>query len=152
MARLVDLSERGAVEPMGEQGLLAEDVHAGSRGRQAARRQQEACRAGSSGSVPSATSRTGAGAVARVATIWAAHRWPRPRWAASCWNAYPEQVGTARSMSLSMIRASSAVQARNQAEKRSSSRAHASVLLIAEQHSTAESRKCTLPTGWLQHR
>jgi hypothetical protein len=121
MAWLVDLSERGAVELMGEQGLLAEDVHAGSRGRQAARQQQEACRARSSGSVPYATSRTGTGAVARVATIWAAHRWPRPRWVASCRNAHPGQVGTARSISLSMIQASSAVQARNQAEKRSSS-------------------------------
>jgi len=96
MAWLVDLSERVQRSQMGEQGLLAEDVHAGRRGRQAVRQQQEACRAGSAGSVPSATSR-------------------------------------------------------HQAEKRSSSPAHASVL-IAEPHSTAETRKCTLPTGWLQHR
>ena len=32
----VDLSERGVLEPVGEQGLLAEDFHAGSRRRQAA--------------------------------------------------------------------------------------------------------------------
>src|SRR5271170_5746616 len=36
MAWLVDLSERGVLEPVREQGLLAEDFHAGSRGRQTA--------------------------------------------------------------------------------------------------------------------
>jgi hypothetical protein len=30
---LADLSERGVLEPVREQGLLAEDFHAGSRGR-----------------------------------------------------------------------------------------------------------------------
>ena len=32
----MDLSERGVLEPVGEQGLMAEDFYAGSRGRQAA--------------------------------------------------------------------------------------------------------------------
>ena len=36
MARLVGLSERGVLEPVRKQGLLAEDFHAGRRGRQAA--------------------------------------------------------------------------------------------------------------------
>ena len=94
---------------MDEQGLLAEGVHAGRRGWQAVRQQQEACRAGSAGSVPSATSRTGTCAVARVATIWAGHRWPRPRWTAGCRNVHPGLVGTAGSVSLSMARACCAV-------------------------------------------
>jgi hypothetical protein len=87
------------------------------------------CWAGSSGSLPSGTSRVGTGAVARVATIWAAHRWPRPTCVASCRNVQPGQAVTGRSRSPSMVRASSAVQARSSAKKRSSS--PIGVLLLA---------------------
>ena len=41
MAWIVDLSERGVLQPVREQGLLAEDFHAGSRGRQAACQDEE---------------------------------------------------------------------------------------------------------------
>jgi hypothetical protein len=47
MAWLVDLSERGVLEPVGEQGRLAEDFNAGSRGRQSARQDEEQVRRGS---------------------------------------------------------------------------------------------------------
>src|ERR1700733_16126865 len=47
MAWLVDLSERGVLEPVREQGLLAEDFDAGSRGRQAARQDEEQVSRGS---------------------------------------------------------------------------------------------------------
>jgi hypothetical protein len=87
------------------------------------------CWAGSSGSFPSATSRVEIGTADRVATIWAAHRWPRPTWVASCLNVQPGQAATGRSRSPSMIRANSAVQARSSAKKRSSS--PIGVLLLA---------------------
>jgi hypothetical protein len=47
MAWLVDLSERGVLEPVREQGLLAEDFDAGSRGRQAACQDEEQVSRGS---------------------------------------------------------------------------------------------------------
>ena len=47
MARIMDLSERGVLEPVREQGLLAEDFHAGSRGRQAACQDEEQVSSGS---------------------------------------------------------------------------------------------------------
>jgi hypothetical protein len=43
----VDLSERGVVEPVGKQRLLAKDVHAGSRGREATSQHQEQVSGGS---------------------------------------------------------------------------------------------------------
>ena len=47
MAGIMDLSERGVLEPLGEQGLLAEDFQAGSRGRQAACQDEEQVSRGS---------------------------------------------------------------------------------------------------------
>jgi hypothetical protein len=47
MAGIMDLSERGVLEPPREQGLLAEDFHAGSRGRQAACQDEEQVSRGS---------------------------------------------------------------------------------------------------------
>jgi hypothetical protein len=88
------------------------------------------CWAGSSGSFPSATSRVETGTVARVATIWAAHRWPRPTWVASCLNVQPGQAGTGRSRSPSMIRANSAVQERSSSEKRSSEKRSSSPIVV----------------------
>jgi hypothetical protein len=39
--RVADRSERGVLEPVGEQGLVAEDFHAGGRRREAAGQDQE---------------------------------------------------------------------------------------------------------------
>jgi hypothetical protein len=73
------------------------------------------CWAGSSGIRPFGISRVETGADARVATICAAHRWPRATWLASCLSVHPGHAGTGRSRSPSMIRVNSAVQARSSA-------------------------------------
>ena len=95
---------------------------------------------GSSGGLPSRTSRGSSGSLRRSATICAAHRFPRPTWRNSCLSVQSGQVGTGVDGSAVRISSPNACGLSMSAARKSTSRTYSGARLAKRDRQATTSR------------